>query len=490
MGAGIAIVAARAGFSTIAYDVEAAALERARRQTEAFLTKSVERRQADAGELEQIVGSFVQTTDLADLGACDLVIEAVFEDLATKQKLLKALHEVCPEKTIFASNTSTLSITEIASGCGREDRVVGMHFCLPAQLMKLIELSPGLNTSQATFETAWSLVRGGRPDAGPDRGPAGLHPECAAGAVQQRRDPGGRGGRRDTGRHRQGDQGRARLQDGPLRAARPDRARHPAPALRGVVPGRPSIRAPPPRLCSGAWSPPATSAARRAAAFSATRATRCSEAEACATGSCSGARAGPFRATTRSLPGASADGEVVLYLGAPHAPEGSKKAILVELGSECLGVHTGEGYGDEGSNVLGFARYRNGADPPSNLIELVVQPKSDPAAIEAARAVFEAAGLEVVISADQAGRILDRLLRPVYNAALRLLDEGLASAAAIDTTCRLGLGYPDGPIERVMRGGLAHHHDVTKALFEVYGTPGFAPARRAVVAKQREGQGG
>jgi 3-hydroxybutyryl-CoA dehydrogenase len=190
------------------------------------------------------------------------------------------------------------------------------------------------------------------------------------------------------------------------------------------------------------------------------------------------------------LAGASADGEVVLYLDAPHAPDGSKRAILVELGSECLGAHTGEGHGDEGSNVLGFARYHNGDDPPSRLVELVVQPRSDPAAIEAARAVFEGAGLEVVICADQAGRILDRLLRPVYNAALRFLDEGLASAEAIDATCRLGLGYPNGPIERVMRGGLVHHHDVSKALFEVYGTQGFAPARRAVVAKQRAERGG
>jgi 3-hydroxybutyryl-CoA dehydrogenase len=155
MGAGIAIVAARAGFATIAYDLEAAPLERARRQTEGFLTKSVERGKLTPEELDRIVGRFVQTTDLADLGACDLVIEAVFEDLATKRKLFRALHEVCPEKTILASNTSTLSITEIASGCGREDRVVGMHFCLPAQLMKLIELSPGLNTSEQTFETAW-----------------------------------------------------------------------------------------------------------------------------------------------------------------------------------------------------------------------------------------------------------------------------------------------------------------------------------------------
>jgi 3-hydroxybutyryl-CoA dehydrogenase len=185
---------------------------------------------------------------------------------------------------------------------------------------------------------------------------------------------------------------------------------------------------------------------------------------------------------------ASVDGDVVLYLGAPYVPDSSRRAILIELGTECLGEHTGEGYGDEGSNVLGFARYRNGDDPPSKLVELVVQPNSDPGAIEAARAVFEGVGLEVVISADRAGRILDRLLRPLYNTALRLLDEGLASAEAIDTTCRLGLGYPDGPIERVMRGGLAHHHDVSRALFEVYGTPALAPPRRAVVARRRLGR--
>jgi 3-hydroxybutyryl-CoA dehydrogenase len=189
------------------------------------------------------------------------------------------------------------------------------------------------------------------------------------------------------------------------------------------------------------------------------------------------------------LDGAAPDADVVLYLGKTHRADSGKKAILVELGTECLGVHTGERYGNEGSNVLGFARYRNGDDPPSSLIELVMQPDSAPSAIEAARALFESAGLEVAVCADQAGRIVDRLIRPVYNAALRFLDEGLASAEAMDATCRLGLGYPDGPIERVMRGGLARHHEVTSALFEVYGTAAYAPARRAVVAKQRQERG-
>ena len=168
-----------------------------------------------------------------------------------------------------------------------------------------------------------------------------------------------------------------------------------------------------------------------------------------------------------------------------HIPDPGKAAVLVELDTECLGVHTGEDSGREGSNVLGFARYRNGDQPPGKLIELVRQPATDETAIEAARTVFEEAGFEIVVSADQPGRILDRLLRPKYNDALRFLDEGLATAEAMDLTCRLGLGYPDGPIERVTAGGLARHHDVSRALFEMTGAPAYAPARRAVVAKQR-----
>lgn len=182
--------------------------------------------------------------------------------------------------------------------------------------------------------------------------------------------------------------------------------------------------------------------------------------------------------------------EVVLYLaGASLRNDDRKTAVLVELGNECLGRHTGEGLGEEGSNVLGFARYRNGSDAPSKLVELVRQKNTQAAALATAKALFEAAGLTVAVCSDQAGRIIDRLVRPKYNAALRLLDEGLATQAEIDLTCKLGLGYPDGPIERLVRGGLVYHHDVTRALFETYGTPGYAPARRAVVAAQRRDQG-
>ena len=156
MGSGIAIVSARAGFSTVCYDVDEEGLERAASQTSRFFARSVERGRMTEEAREEALGRLDPVIELEALAECDLVIEAVFEDLTTKQALFRALNRICKEEAIFASNTSTLSITEIASGCGREDRVVGMHFCLPAQLMKLIEMSPGLNTSERTFATAWA----------------------------------------------------------------------------------------------------------------------------------------------------------------------------------------------------------------------------------------------------------------------------------------------------------------------------------------------
>ena len=156
MGAGIAITAARAGFRTICFDARAEGLERSAADTAAFFGNSVKRGKMTEAERDEVLARLVPATDTAALAECDLVIEAVFEELSVKQALFKALHAVCPPRTIFASNTSTLSITEIASGCGREDKVVGLHYCLPAQLMKLIEVSPGVNTSKDTLDTAWA----------------------------------------------------------------------------------------------------------------------------------------------------------------------------------------------------------------------------------------------------------------------------------------------------------------------------------------------
>jgi 3-hydroxybutyryl-CoA dehydrogenase len=162
--------------------------------------------------------------------------------------------------------------------------------------------------------------------------------------------------------------------------------------------------------------------------------------------------------------------------------------VAIELGTECLGVHTGEQKGHEGSNVLGFARFRLGRADPSPLVELVRQPQTRESAIAAAKAAFEAAGLKVAVCGDFPGRIVDRLIRPYLNAALRRLDEKLASAEDMDKTLCLGLGYPEGPISLMERTGLAEHHDVTLALYQALGQEPYAPARRAQVAKGREGR--
>lgn len=158
MGAGIAIVAARGGCETICFDRDLASLEKSKSQSQDFFDKSVKRGKMTAEDRDATVGRLSLSTDLEDLADCDLIIEAIFEDLVVKRELFGKLNEICDEKTIFASNTSTLSITEIASGCGREDRVVGIHFCLPAQMMKLIEMSPGINTSEETYAEAWAFA--------------------------------------------------------------------------------------------------------------------------------------------------------------------------------------------------------------------------------------------------------------------------------------------------------------------------------------------
>ena len=165
------------------------------------------------------------------------------------------------------------------------------------------------------------------------------------------------------------------------------------------------------------------------------------------------------------------------------------RAVAIELDNECLGVHTGEARGDEGSKVVGFARFRLGKGEPTPLVELVRQPATQADAIAAVREVLEGAGLVVAVCGDFPGRIVNRLIRPYLNDALRRLDERLATADDLDTTLRLGLGYPEGPISLLERTGLAEHYEVTRALHEALGDHAFAPARRAQVAWARRARG-
>jgi 3-hydroxybutyryl-CoA dehydrogenase len=153
MGAGIAQLAVEAGLETIGREVTVELGETARGRIEHFLTRKVEK-----GGLESFeIGLLTLTTDLAALAACDVVIEAIVEELDAKRELFAELERVCRPDAVLATNTSALSVTEIAGSISTAQRVVGMHFFNPAPLMPLVEIVRAERTSDETFETAYVL---------------------------------------------------------------------------------------------------------------------------------------------------------------------------------------------------------------------------------------------------------------------------------------------------------------------------------------------
>ncbi len=159
MGSGIAQAAAAAGFPTVVRDVEAGLLARGQTAIATSLAKLVEKGKLDAAARDAALKRLTFTTDLADLAGCDLIVEAVPEDLALKSELWRALAASSPARTIFASNTSSLSIGDMASATGRPDRFIGLHFFNPVPLMSLVEVVRAVGTSPETVERATAFVR-------------------------------------------------------------------------------------------------------------------------------------------------------------------------------------------------------------------------------------------------------------------------------------------------------------------------------------------
>jgi 3-hydroxybutyryl-CoA dehydrogenase len=157
MGSGIAQLAVEAGFETIGREVESARGEAAREQIAHFLTRKVEKGTLGQRARDEAVDRLMLTTALADLADCDVVIEAAFEDLAVKHELFRALEAVVRDDAILATNTSALSVTQIASVLERPERAVGMHFFNPAPLMPLVEIVRAERTVDAVFDAAYDL---------------------------------------------------------------------------------------------------------------------------------------------------------------------------------------------------------------------------------------------------------------------------------------------------------------------------------------------
>jgi 3-hydroxybutyryl-CoA dehydrogenase len=157
MGAGIAQLCIEAGVDTVGRDVSEELGSSAKERIGHFLTRKVEKGQLEQLARDAAVDRLALTTDIGDLAGCDLVIEAAFEDLEVKHALFRELEAAVGPDTILATNTSALSVTEIASVCEHPERVVGMHFFNPAPLMKLVEIVRAERTAEDVFEAAYAF---------------------------------------------------------------------------------------------------------------------------------------------------------------------------------------------------------------------------------------------------------------------------------------------------------------------------------------------
>jgi 3-hydroxybutyryl-CoA dehydrogenase len=160
MGTGIAITTLLPGHHVTLIDLHPEPLERGRAHIERFLRRSVELGKLDAAAADDAVGRLRIEGDLKAAEGSDVVIEAVFEDVEVKRELFSRLDDVCGPDTLFHTNTSTLSVTAIASGSRNPERVVGTHYCNPAPLMKLVEVAPGLRTGEKDLRRTQEYIEG------------------------------------------------------------------------------------------------------------------------------------------------------------------------------------------------------------------------------------------------------------------------------------------------------------------------------------------
>ncbi len=158
MGSGIVQVCAQAGYDVVAREIEEEYWKKAFGKIEGFLQKAVDKEKISSADKDAALSRMSGTTSLDDLADCDLVIEAVVEDIEVKNEAFGELDEICPEHTIFASNTSSLTIVEMAAATARPERVIGLHFFNPVPIMKLVEVVRAITTGQETFDRAWAFA--------------------------------------------------------------------------------------------------------------------------------------------------------------------------------------------------------------------------------------------------------------------------------------------------------------------------------------------
>jgi 3-hydroxybutyryl-CoA dehydrogenase len=158
MGHGITLVAAKAGFDVILRDIKDEFVQKGLNSINRFLDKSIEKGKMTSDDKKKILSHIKGTIKLEDLKDVDLIIEAIFENIEIKKELFKNLDKICKKEALFASNTSTIPITDLASVTSRPEHFIGMHFMNPVPLMKLVEVIRGIRTDDATTKTIKELA--------------------------------------------------------------------------------------------------------------------------------------------------------------------------------------------------------------------------------------------------------------------------------------------------------------------------------------------
>ncbi|MFC5832332.1 3-hydroxyacyl-CoA dehydrogenase family protein [Nonomuraea insulae] len=454
MGAGIAEVFARAGLRVIGAEADAEALARGRGHLERSTSRAVDKGRLTPERREEILGRVTLTTSREDLRDADLVVEAIPEILDYKISLFRDLDGICKPETVLATNTSSLSVTAIAAATGRPDRVIGMHFFNPAPVMRLVEVvGTVVSEPDVVREIAELAERLGKTAVTVgDR--AGfvvnrlLLPYLNHATVLMEL---GVAGRDDIDVAMKLGAG---LPMGPfalldligldtsyevmevLFDETRDRRHAPSPLLRELVTagllGRKSGRG----FYGEETAHPRGPARSGVTTFD--------------------VAGGPGAEELAERLGAagfkrSANGDVVLRLDDRPVVE---HAVRLRDPATMLGVHL------VGDRVAELARTALTSDE----------------AVGGAIDLMKVLGLDPVPVKDRAGFVVDALLFPYLNDAVRMHDSGYASIDDIDAAMRLGCGYPAGPFELLESLGLARVRDGLRALYAEYREPAFAPA--------------
>ena len=554
MGAGIVEVFARNGVDVVAAEIDEGALERGRAKLTGSVERAVARGKLSAEDRDALLAKVTFTVGLSGFGAADLVIEAVPEHLDLKQKIFAALDESCPPDTILATNTSSLSVTEISVATRRPNQVVGMHFFNPAPVMKLVEVVRTVVTADDVVADIEALCTSlGKVDVTIGDRAGFIANGLLFGYLNHAasRYEAGAAGREDIDAAMRLGCG---LPMGPLalmdligldttyeildtmyRRGGRDRRHAPVPLLKQMVTagllGRKSGRGfytyekpGSPVVVDDELTPPAASTATASASrigkvgvvgsgtmatgiievfaragYEVTSVSRGAERSAAV---CEALKASMTKAVVRGkLTEEERDaalGRVTWSTTLEHLADvdlaveavveelSVKKALFANLDEICkpgvllatttsslpvieLAMATGRP-----ADVLGL-HFFNPA-PVMALVEVVRTIRTSPEAVDAARALLADLGKTAVVCADRAGFIVNDMLFPYLNDAVKMLEANYAGVDDIDAAMKVGCGYPMGPFELLDVVGLDVALAIQRELYLELREPGFAPA--------------